>query len=621
MIKQIVLKVNATKKESKLETVQDPNIIGPMGYGLHHAVNTDEDAIIFGRGVLAGSSIPGTHRLIVVGFSKLWEHFYASTMGGAAMLFLRLNINYLHLNGKCEKPSILKLNRINGKIKVEFEPVDVDTIWKGYSKEKGFYALQQYVFEKYHEEFTACRILATGPAAKYSRDGAIGSAPVEKGVLTYTDCWAGRGGLGSQLFQNHNIAGIIMGGDEVVKNENVTQRKKVDELFLKAFNLKMMPEDLIATKKYRYDNDFNSGGTFGVNFTKVKGEIFCFNYRSIYWTEEKRLDIHKKFILDHYLAQFNKETIEPKKFKNCGEPCPAVCKKMRGKYKKDYEPYQTLGPNSGIFDQRAAELVNHYADTMSIDAIQSGIIVSWIMDCLDQRLIPKEDLGLTRMPKWDVENFDLVNDSMHNAKLALEIIDMTFFSEHNKIFKNGMRVAAKTLAKKYGKEVLKCAVYNAQGEEGCIAPNQYWTPGMYSPMPLMGKYCTSYGIGYVEPEEIGRMNVERMIFELFSDNGGLCRFHRKWIEKVFPELVNTLYNEHIDYFKHHRKLAQDINWGNKPIFWESERIIDIIIGFIERHSEGEDKAKNWLKRFKKDKMKTAKEYWEALLRGQNEAFK
>ena len=47
------------------------------------------------------------------------------------------------------------------------------------------------------------------------------------------------------------------------------------------------------------------------------------------------------------------ETIEKKQFKHCGEPCAAVCKKMNGIYKKDYEPYQALGPNSGIFDQRA----------------------------------------------------------------------------------------------------------------------------------------------------------------------------------------------------------------------------------------------------------------------------
>jgi len=59
--------------------------------------------------------------------------------------------------------------------------------------------------------------------------------------------------------------------------------------------------------------------------------------------------------------QFNQETIQTKQQRNCGEPCAAVCKKMHGRFKKDYEPHQTMGPLCGIFDQRAAEQLNHHA--------------------------------------------------------------------------------------------------------------------------------------------------------------------------------------------------------------------------------------------------------------------
>ena len=62
--------------------------------------------------------------------------------------------------------------------------------------------------------------------------------------------------------------------------------------------------------------------------------------------------MHEKLILDHYLKQFNEETIQTKQQHTCGEPCTAVCKKMRDEFKKDYEPYQTMGPLCGIFDQR-----------------------------------------------------------------------------------------------------------------------------------------------------------------------------------------------------------------------------------------------------------------------------
>ena len=102
-----------------------------------------------------------------------------------------------------------------------------------------------------------------------------------------------------------------------------------------------------------------------MNYAKLAGRMLSFNYQSIYMDEDERLAIHKNFVLDHYLKQFNEETIATKQQKHCGEPCVAVCKKMNGEFKKDYEPYQTMGPLSGIFDQRAAEQLNHHAEARS----------------------------------------------------------------------------------------------------------------------------------------------------------------------------------------------------------------------------------------------------------------
>ena len=53
--------------------------------------------------------------------------------------------------------------------------------------------------------------------------------------------------------------------------------------------------------------------------------------------------------------------------------------------------------------------------------------------------------------------------------------------------------------------------YYANGESGYMAPNQYWVPGMFSPMPLMGKYFVAYGGEFLPPYELGLKNVERMI--------------------------------------------------------------------------------------------------------------
>ena len=106
-----------------------------------------------------------------------------------------------------------------------------------------------------------------------------------------------------------------------------------------------------------------------------------------------RLAQHTAFVREHYLKQFNEEIIEPKRFAHCGEPCSVACKKYDRIYKKDYEPYQALGPQCGIFDQRAAEELNHFVDAMGLDAIQAGGMVAWIMEMVRDGLIEPAEFG------------------------------------------------------------------------------------------------------------------------------------------------------------------------------------------------------------------------------------
>jgi glyceraldehyde-3-phosphate dehydrogenase (ferredoxin) len=86
-----------------------------------------------------------------------------------------------------------------------------------------------------------------------------------------------------------------------------------------------------VTEKYRYVPEFETGGTFGVNMRDLNERILSFNYTSIYKPVESRLKQHENFILNHYLKQFNEETM-PKKFQHA-RPCPVVCKKCMGNIK------------------------------------------------------------------------------------------------------------------------------------------------------------------------------------------------------------------------------------------------------------------------------------------------
>jgi glyceraldehyde-3-phosphate dehydrogenase (ferredoxin) len=321
-------------------------------------------------------------------------------------------------------------------------------------------------------------------------------------------------------------------------------------------------------------------------------------------------------VKDHYLAQFNQETIIPKQFSHCGEPCPAVCKKLHGQYKKDYEPYQTMGPLTGIFDQRAAELVNHHADALGFDAIQIGGQVAWVMECLHDGLLDAKELGLPQdvpaRPAFEPEAFEAVADSDANGRLARAILDKCIQPDH--WLTSGMRAAAH----KIGPPAVARAVYLANGPEGWMVPNQYWVPGMLAPMAVMGKYYVHYGADFLPPGELGRACAERMIAEITTDNAGVCRFHRGWSEQLWPKIVNGHFGTDIDYPAHHERLAKNIHRQGQPVYWESQRISKMLHGYLRRIREtvpGDPHLRDWLNRFEADRKSAARAYWDELCAG------
>lgn len=613
----------------------DQSLIGPMAYGWDR-YQKDRDGFVFGGGLLAGSPLPGTRRMIFSAYSPQWEDFYVSALGGAMHVFHRFGTNFVWLRERAPVDSVLILNLVNLNYHVRLEPIDPDAIWKGYTDAtgrtwEGFYALQHYVFDRYRGEFEDdwVRVLAVGPAARHTKEGAIGSNPVRKGELTHIDDWAGRGGLGSRLLQHHRIAAIVFGGD--FEDPALKEGKELDTYFETRFGMKAMQADLMLSEKYRYVQKFQTGGTFGVNMHTADDRLLSFNYNSIYASEKDRLDQHDHFILDHYLKQFNDETIKPRNFAHCGEPCAVACKKFSGEHKKDYEPYAALGPQCGIFDQRAAERLNKRVDTYGFDSIQTGGTIAWIMDLVANGLIPAADFGLpTAGPRFDFasrpEQFDRVADSAYNADYALAVLDMILFSPEGAIFRRGIRAAAKELDARYGIQSLDRAVYTAHGAEGCMVPNQYWTPGMFAPMPLMGKYFSYYENNFMAPFALGRKNVERFVYELYSENTGACRFHRKWTEDLIDEIVVSHFDlPGLNYWDMNFKLAKAIHdhQSARSVPWESSRVADIIFGFLEnweRDGLKDPELIHWLGRFREDRATAARDFWQEMYDGMCAAF-
>lgn len=629
------LTVHLNNEHWYLKPIEDPSILGPVDYGWNR-YRMYPDSFSFGEGLLAGSSIPGSRRLVFTGWSSQWDGFYISSMGGAAYAFHGVGVNYVSLRGRAPETSVLLLNHKQGEIFVRLEPVNVEALWNGYADPEGrplvgFFALQQALFDRYKNEYPEgkMRICAVGPSALYTHEGAIGSNPVRRGTLSVVADWAGRGGLGSRLLQTNNLAAIIFGGEW--EDPDLRDSSEIDAYFLEHFGKKTIQTDISVTEKYRYVPEFETGGTFGVNNRDMAEKILSFNYTSIYHSDDERLKQHDQFILKHYLTQFNEETIKTKNFQHCGEPCPVVCKKINDIYKKDYEPYHALGPQIGVFDQRAAEQINDYADAMGFDAIQVGGTIAWIMDIVANGLIPPEDFNLPPASELafqftdDPAKFDLVKDSARNAAYARAIIDMILFDPAGRIFRLGIREAARELDKKYHIRSIDRAVFTSHGDEGHMVPNQYWVAGMFSPMPMMGKYFVFYENKFLPPDKLGRKNVERMTYELFNENSGICRFHRKWSETITDEILAAHYGLKVNYKEHQFNLARAIHEGESPksVFWESERVVDLMVTFLEQWSKAglkDEQLDIWLERFHTDKMNAAREWWKAVKKGIDEAF-
>jgi glyceraldehyde-3-phosphate dehydrogenase (ferredoxin) len=480
-----------------------------------------------------------------------------------------------------------------------------------------------YTYDRFVDHYSNDpRILAVGPAAAVTDFGAIGSVPISKGKLGYVDTWAGRGGFGSKLLQEHGIAAIIYGGTFIA--QDFRDRKVADQWFIDKYQKKLAAKDLEATTKYRFDPDFQTGGTLGVNFTTLAGSMLSFNYKSIFMTEDERLDIHDRFILKHYLKQFNEETIKPKKHKTCGEPCAAVCKKMHGKYKKDYEPYQAMGPLSGIFDQRAAEKLNHHADMYGFDAISVGGVIAWLMECLHEGYLTPEELGIKEIPVFSPKGFNVVSDSMHNAEIGVGLLDSIIEKRGIVNMEEGARKFAHRLSRDKGKKILDPFVYTAYARKGWMVPNQYWTPGVLSPMAVMGKYYMYYGKDFLSPRELGRKNADRFQKELILDNLGMCRFHRGWAEEMIPEIVESLYGLKERFLKKIATTASRINGRNSSVFWESERNNELIYTFLKRKQTVEEsddpELLEWIEKFESNRHEAALGFWYGIHKGIHETL-
>ncbi len=630
-----VLFIDTSEKKHWIEEYSYSDVIGPieLGVKLHldrfmtwkKPVYSPDNALVIGTGLLAGSKLYGVHRFTVVFKSPLTRGLHVASMGGAAYQF-RVNLDAMVIIGKSENPLIIKVfDEGDGKPVVEYHEIsegELLSIWREYEGERGVYALQKYLSKKYskfYEEYDG-RSLLVGPAAKNTSLGAIASITLHKGEIDWgSEDFAARGGPGSVMYRAHGVAAIIYGGkyDRSVKvPEQLKDTRSINEFFNKTSGKAYVTLVIEKGAKYRFNPKYNTGGTLGGNYPSLKIYTPMFNWNMIYLPADLREKLHE-LIMKNMWEPFNKEAIETKSWKTCGEPCPLACKKVRlGRYKSDYEPYNGLGPMIGIFDIHEIQRVVELVDAYGFDAIEMGNLIGFVFDALEKGLLRPEEVGISAKPYFDPHNYKL-EYSRHNADIAIQIVENLAWGR-NPLLKligdRGIRSAAKILDTLYedrtrtiGYRFIDLPVYAVFGEEGHITPNYYWTPGMIAPLPVLGRYWTLYKGVFLDPEQFAEKAFERAIKELWIDNAGMCRFHRGWAEPVYPELyklygVENAEKRHVEIYKLIIKY-QDLA-GVNPEYWDSKKIIDYMARAAEEYGSEE-----WSSRFALNKEKAAREWW------------
>ena len=633
------LMINMNNKSHKVKEFEAPEILGPIDLGIKLHMNvyeswkydvfSDKNVVVIGKGPFTGGKLIGTHRLIIVFRSPLTKALHVSALGGAAYKFMGIGVDALVIEGKSGNPTIILVKGDeNGNINVMFKELSIKellNIYEGYRNKKGTYALTLYLLNEYWSfiKENNARALVVGPAALNTVFGAIFSIDFDinkKTLALGSEDSAARGGGGSVLFKAHNVVAVVAGGKFKPSkiNPRINDLSLINEISKRVLGKSYVDAIVSATVKYRFDKKMGTGGTFGVNYPHYKDLVPVFGFNMIYLSKYMRMRIHD-MIITHFWRPFNEEVfMKTKSWYTCGEPCVAACKKVwRGK-KVDYEPFNGLGPMIGVFDLELVRELVDLVDELGLDAIETGHIVSWIFDAIERGLLKPEDVGLSSKPYFNPLEFRQ-HYSKHNATLAMDIIKGLVGKKSSVlriIAEKGIRVAAKELDKMFSDRVRvrgvrfeDLVVYVPLGNEGYMTPNYYWTPGMIAPLFMLGRYWTNYTPTFMEPEDFAASSLLRAIKEYEIDNAGICRFHRRWAEKVLRSLYKELLGVDVDLDNHakiyYKKIAEyAIKAKAVPEPWEGSKTMDLISSIASELS-----VKEWMERFSSEFSKSIAEWW------------
>jgi glyceraldehyde-3-phosphate dehydrogenase (ferredoxin) len=144
-------------------------------------------------------------------------------------------------------------------------------------------------------------------------------------------------------------------------------------------------------------------------------------------------------------------------------------------------------------------------------------------------------------------------------------------------------------------------------------------------MAIVGKYYMHYGRDFLPPRELGRECARRLIKELMLDNMGMCRFHRGWSEEMMPDIIEKIFGLKKAFLRSIHLTAGRIASRNASVFWEPERVADLVATFLKKKKEvdgvNHEELDHWISLFDKDKTAAAYEFWYEIHKGIHESLR
>jgi len=361
-----------------------------------------ENKIIFVSGPLVGTNFPTSSRVVIVTKSPLTEAYLYSEAGSKLGINIKLaGFDAIIVEGKSDKRIFLEIS----DDQVFFR--DAEYLW-GMKTSLALYYLKNSLGK-------SCSVATIGPAGENMVKIAC--------VISDDFRHFGRGGVGA-VFGSKNLKAIaVRGTNKINVFDRIELNKNLKDIFAL---LKKQPGISKTFPRYGSGENLQARSAFGVlptrNWTKCTFDN-AWNISMMSMRDEKNMVV---------------------KDDGCFG-CPLQCTKLTKSVSPDfpgyycrgpeYETLYTFGSNCMISDPNFVVAANMCCDELGIDTMSSGIIIGFIMECMEKNILNKNN----------VNNYDLKFGKTDNVLDLLR--DIAYKKGDGKLFSEGTKRIAKHLGK------------------------------------------------------------------------------------------------------------------------------------------------------------------------------